>query len=92
MNQAVEAYKRTVEQSEVAMTQDYYKNQPPFKGSPAYVPFVPTDWETGKAELTTDEVVFKYIELEIGGKNYLAVLTPWTCGNGPGKKYKATEK
>ena len=88
MDQQIENYNFAVEQSGPAMTQDYYKDQPPFKGAPAYIPLVPIS-EDGTPLVDASEVRFKYIELTIGDKTYLAVVTPWTVANGPGPKYEA---
>jgi hypothetical protein len=89
--QAMNNYNHSVAQSETAMSQDYYKNQPPFKGVPACIPFVPCADDMTPL-VSAEDCRFQYIELKIDGKNYLAILTPWTVANGPGAKYDASER
>ena len=85
-------YAADVEQSEAAMRSDYYNNQAPMSAAPACIPTVPRDAE-GNQLIPLDEGRFKYIELDFGhGDVRLAILTPWTVQNGPGKKYRAREE
>ncbi len=92
MNQERANYDFAVHQSELAMVQDYYKNQAPFKGVPACVPFVPVTAD-GAPLVTAEECAFKYAELTMpDGTTVLAIVTPWKASNGPGKKYTLTER
>jgi len=91
MSQQIENYDAAVAQSELAMVQDYYKNQPPFKGAPAYIPLVPIS-DDGTPLVTAEECVFKYCELTFpGGATLLCIVTPWAASNGPGAHYTVTE-
>lgn len=89
MDQEIANYHFSATQSELAMVQDYYKNQPPFKGVPACVPFVPCT-EDGTPRVSAAECIFKYAELTTpDGRTVLIIVTPWTASNGPGEKYRA---
>ena len=91
MDQQIANYNAAVEQSELAMVQDYYKNQPPFKGTPACVPFVPCT-EDGTPLVTAAECVFKYAEITFqNGATLLCIVTPWAATNGPGERFTVTE-
>ena len=91
MDIQIDNYNSAVANSEIAMVQDYYKSQPPFKGAPGYIPAVPVT-EDGTPMVSAEACAFKYIELQLpDGTSRLAVLTPWTASNGPGPKFKATQ-
>jgi hypothetical protein len=92
VDQDIANYNFAVHNSELAMVQDYYKNQPPFKGVPACVPFVPVT-DDGTPRVTAEQCAYKYAEVTLpGGKTVLAIITPWVASNGPGKKYTLTER
>ncbi len=91
MDQQIANYNAAVENSELAMVQDYYKNQPPFKGAPAYIPLVPITPD-GAPLVSAEECRFKYAEITMpDGKSVLAIITPWLALNGPGAHYAVTE-
>lgn len=75
-------------QSAQAMVQDYLSGYPPFVDAPASIPLVPVDAD---GDALVQDVPFEYVELTLpGGKNYLAVLTPFEVVRGPGPKYHVT--
>jgi len=75
-------------QSAQAMVQDYLSGYPPFVDAPASVPLVPCDADGASL---VDDPAFEYVELTLpGGKNFLAVLTPFEVVRGPGPKYHVT--
>jgi hypothetical protein len=71
-----------------AMVQDYQAGYPPFLDRAASIPLVPLN---AAGERQTDDVPFEYVELRIGAKNYLAVLTPYEVSDGPGPKYQCVK-
>lgn len=75
-------------QSAQAMVQDYLAGDPPFVHADAAIPLVPCHADGASL---VDDPAFEYVELTLpGGKNYLAVLTPFEVLRGPGPKYHVT--
>ena len=86
----INEYNVDVEQSGPAIRQDYVNNQPPFKGAPAAIPFVPVGDDMNPLVSAAD-CPYKYAELQFpDGHTQLAIVTPWSITGGPGLKLNVT--